>query len=352
MSNNSPISSAEAVALFGDLAASRGLLLAVSGGPDSTALLWLAARWRKALKRKPTLMAVTVDHGLRRESKREAADAGRLAKTLGVAHRIVRWTGVKPASGIQQAARQARYALLVAAARTAGATHILTAHTLDDQAETVLMRMARGSGIGGLGGIARTSQIDGLVLVRPFLDIPKARLVATLKAAKIPYAEDPSNTDPRFTRARLRPLLARLAQEGLDAHRLATLARRLRRADAAIEAEVDRVMAASVATGEAGAGLSAADFARLPAEVALRILGRLVTRWGNEGPVELGKLEALAAAVLSAAARPSGTPFRRTLAGALVTVAGSDLRVEQAPPRRSRPLTTRRKAAVKRQKAR
>jgi tRNA(Ile)-lysidine synthase len=352
VSNNSPISADEADALFGDLAASSGLLLAVSGGPDSTALLWLAARWRRKLKTKPKLVAVTVDHGLRKESKREAAAVGRLAKTLGVAHRVVTWTGAKPSSGIQQAARQARYALLARAAKKAGVTHILTAHTLDDQAETVLMRMARGSGISGLGGMARTSGLGGLVLARPFLDIPKARLVATVTAAKIPYAEDPSNTDPRFTRARLRPLLARLAQEGLDAYRFALLARRLRRADAAIETEVDRAMAALDVKDDAPARLPAADFARLPPEVALRLLGRLVTRWGNEGPVELGKLEALAAAALLAAAQPQKTPFRRTLAGALVTVAGLELQVERAPPRRPQSLTTRRKVAARRRKTR
>ena len=154
--DQSPISADEAAALFGDLAGASGLLLAVSGGPDSTALLFLAARWRK--KSKAKLTAVTVDHGLRKEARREAAAVGKLARTLGVPHRIVKWSGSKPKSGIQQAARKARYALLASAAKKAGASHILTAHTLDDQAETVLMRMARGSGIGGLGGMARRSR--------------------------------------------------------------------------------------------------------------------------------------------------------------------------------------------------
>ena len=352
--DQSPISSDEAASLFGDLAAASGLLLAVSGGPDSTALLFLAARWRK--KSKAKLTAVTVDHGLRKEAKSEAAAVGRLARKLGVPHRVVKWTGKKPKSGIQQAARTARYALLAAAAKKAGASHIVTAHTLDDQAETVLMRMARGSGIGGLGGIARKSRLEGLTLVRPLLDVPKTRLIATCKSAKFRFADDPSNFDPKFTRARLRPLMAVLAAEGLDARRLSALARRLRRADAAIEAVAERAAAQWPET-EGATVIPAAGFVSLPAEVALRLLGRSVSRHASEGPVELGKLEALMAAVLPAASdsaeRPARTPLRRTLAGALITVARDELRVETAPSRRaSRSLTKRPAAAPARAKTR
>src|SRR5690349_18263174 len=205
-------------------------MLAVSGGPDSTALMVLAARWRDSLKTKPKLIAITVDHGLRKESRQEAAAVARLARKLKIAHRILLWRGRKPATGLQQAARAARYRLLGEAARKAKAAHILTAHTLDDQAETVLIRMSRGSGITGLGAMARLSALphDGqcaITLVRPLLDMPKARLVATLRTTEIPYADDPSNRDPRFTRARLRAMMGTLAEEGLDASRLAQLAR-------------------------------------------------------------------------------------------------------------------------------
>ena len=341
------VSATEAKKFFFDLESSPGLLLAVSGGPDSTALLFLAARWAKSLKKKPQLIAATVDHGLREESKREAADVAKLAGKLGLPHRTLNWTGKKPKSGIQQSARQARYALLTEAAKRAGATHIVTAHTLDDQAETVLMRMARGSGISGLAGMARRSRLDGLVLVRPFLDIPKARLVATLKAAKISYAEDASNTDPKYTRARLRPLMTSLVPEGLDARRLAVLAARLRRADAALEAETERVIADLPAEmAEQGAiTLPAANFAKLPSEIALRVLGRAVAKRATEGPVELGKLEALLAAVVSAAQKRQKPPFRRTLAGALVSASGEKISVEAAPARKkpaaASPLTKR-----------
>src|SRR5882724_321012 len=144
--DHSAISAQHAKTLFAGWRAAPALVLAVSGGPDSIALMWLAARWRRALKRGPRLIAVTVDHGLRREAAREARDVKRLAKALDLPHRTLRWRGGKPQTGVPAAARDARYRLLAEAARASGATHILTAHTRDDQAETLLMRMLRGSG--------------------------------------------------------------------------------------------------------------------------------------------------------------------------------------------------------------
>jgi len=349
-----PVAAAEANALFAGLASAPALLLAVSGGPDSTALLVLAARWRAGLRRGPQLIAVTVDHALRAGSAREAHAAKQLASRLRIRHRTMRWTGAKPATGLQEAARAARYRLLAVAARAAGAGHVLTAHTLDDQAETVLLRMARGSGMTGLAAMARESILiepdlpasarraraagtAPLLLVRPLLDVPKARLIATLAAGRIPFCDDPSNVDPRFTRARLRELMPVLAAEGLDAKRLALLARRLRRAEAAIELAV--CIAAGAVSGAAwtdGAPvlLDAEKFIRLPAEVALRVLGRAIVHAAGELPLRLGRLEAL----YDTLAASNGAPLRhnrvrRTLAGALITLEGGGLTIERAPPR-------------------
>ena len=333
----------DARALFGGLENLRGLLLAVSGGSDSTALLVLAARWVKQLKPAPKLTAVTVDHGLRAESAREAAAVKRLARQLGVPHRTVRWRGKKPKSGLQEAARNARYRLLATEAMRAGCEHILTAHTIDDQAETVLFRLARGSGLTGLAAMAPAVPLHGsgatvLFLVRPLLGVSKARLAATLKSAGIAHSEDPSNRDPRFTRTRLRALMPHLAGEGLDAKNLSRLASRVRRAEATIEFAVAAARAA-LAPGPWPKGgpvvFETAQFADLPSEVALRLLGRAVAQAGNEGPVELGKLEALYDAL-----RKAPAPLRRTLAGALVTLGRQHLTVEQAPLRRA--FTTRR----------
>ena len=230
----------EAGALFFGLENSRGLILAVSGGADSTALLVLAARWAKRLKHPPKLVAVTIDHGLRAEAAREAAAVRRLARRLGVAHRTLRWQGRKPGTGLQEAARNARYRLLAQAAASAGYVHILTAHTMDDKAETVLFRLARGSGLVGLSGMAPVAPLPlgedrTVFLLRPLLRVPKARLLATLQAEGIAHSEDPSNRDPRFTRVRLRSLMPDLAREGLSAPGLSRFAARMRRADGAYE---------------------------------------------------------------------------------------------------------------------
>ncbi|MGD0023808.1 MAG: ATP-binding protein, partial [Xanthobacteraceae bacterium] len=206
------------------------------------------------------------------------------------------------------------------------------------QAETVLFRLARGSGLAGLAGMAATSLLPASVgseifLVRPLLRIPKSRLVATLQAAGIAYSEDPTNSDPRFARARLRTLMPALAREGLDARGLARLAARMRRADATIEFAVGAARAALAPGPWRRRGpivFESARFAELPAEVGLRLLGRAIAHTGDEGPVELAKLEALYDALRQAPPR-----LRRTLAGALITLAGDRLSVERAPARRA-----------------
>lgn len=335
----SPIPALEAKRLFSDWKASSTLVLAVSGGPDSVALMWLAARWRRAMRRGPDLVAVTVDHALRREAAREARQVKQLAKSLGVLHRTLRWTGPKPATGLPAAARAARYALLGKAARSLGARHILTGHTLDDQAETVLMRLSRGSGIAGLSAMSRETTRDGFILVRPLLNVPKARLMATLKKARIDYAEDPTNGDLSFTRPRFRALMPALAEEGCDARNLARLASRLMRANTALELLVDgaeRFLALQDAAAPRP-GFRTAAFTVLSEEIKVRLLQRMIDRAGCEGSAELGKVEALLSALESAANdADSGRRIllRRTLAGALVTLTSERISIEPAPPRR------------------
>ena len=353
------VGEAEADALFADIAAEPALVLAISGGPDSTALLYLMARWCAARRPAPHLLAVSIDHGLRPEARREAAAVKRLSEKLGVEHRTMRWRGAKPSTGILEAARVARYRLLRAAAHRAKARCVLTAHTLDDQAETVLFRIARGSGLAGICGMARSVPIDNLaagfgqpidaardaerskrsrrvVVVRPLLEVPKGRLIATLREAGIAYADDPSNVDPRFARSRLRKLMPALADEGLTPQCLVRLARRVRRSEAAHEAVVDwAARRLGLTTDTRRVAVSSADWSEFPAEIALRLLGRAIGTIGTEGPVEFGKLEALGEA-LNAAVAGNIPRFRRTLAGAMVSLQKNCIVIDQAPARRSK----------------
>ena len=359
-----PISARDAKRLFADWKAAPAIVLAVSGGPDSIALMWLAARWRRALVRGPRLIAVTVDHGLRDEAAAEAREVGRLARSLDLPHRTLRWTGPKPKTGLPAAARAARYRLLAQAAQAARATHILTAHTRDDQAETLLMRLLRGSGIAGLAAMARETEREGVLLARPLLNVPKSQLIATLQRAKIGFADDPTNRDASFTRPRIRTLLPALAAEGGDARNLARLAARLARANAAVEILADgaeRYLALRDRQSPQGGGrnfdaqifdaqifdakvFDARAFAAMPEEIRLRLLLRAISRFGHEGPAELGKVEALLAALdrATAESRPktgrSGQKQRlkQTLAGALISLIDGRIRVEPAPARRLR----------------
>jgi tRNA(Ile)-lysidine synthase len=265
---------------------------------------------------------------------------------LKVGHVTLRWRGRKPKTGIQEAARNARYRLLSEEAHRQNAMHVLTAHTLDDQAETVLFRMARGSGVTGLAGMR---WMDGIPVagarpahvVRPLLGFPKARLIATLKAAKVPYVIDPSNADPRFTRPRLRALMPLLAREGLTAERFGRLARRAERVEEALFAALnDAQMALCPGLWTEGDPLSAdaEAFVDLPEEIGLRLLGRMIAFAGQQGGAELAQLEALYSELEAIApnVRTGGEtqPVRRNLAGALVTLSMTELTVEREPPRR------------------
>jgi tRNA(Ile)-lysidine synthase len=331
-----PVSASEAAALFAEYKTLPVLVVAVSGGPDSTALLWLLARWRARLKTGPSLVAVTVDHGLRKGSAAEARAVAKLAAALGIAHRTLRWRGEKPRTGLAAAARDARYRLLRDAALKAAARVIVTAHTQDDQAETLLMRMARGSGIAGLSAMSRVSWRNDVIVARPLLDVPKARLVATLAQARITFATDPTNADAAFTRPRLRALMPALAEEGCDARTLARLAARTARANAALDAVVRAAAQTLMAEQTDGAlALARHGFATAPEEIRLRLLMTLIARLGHEGPVELGKAEVLLGDLDAALAASPPIPWRRTLAGAVVTLKPGHVLIARAPARRA-----------------
>ena len=338
-----PITASEADALFAPWCEAPTLIVAVSGGPDSVALLWLLARWRRALQDGPYLIAATVDHGLRSESASEARAVKRLATSLGIPHVTKRWRGDKPKAGLPAAARATRYDLLAQVARQYKAHHIITAHTQDDQAETLLMRLVRGSGLVGLKAMTpetdRETVRGPMTIVRPLLTIPKARLIATLADAKIAFADDPTNRDAAYTRPRLRAVLPALAAEGLTADALARLAKRLQRADSALDKAT--IAATQKITLPDAAGYDAALFASLPEEIRLRLLQNAIAGVGHDRQAdfskiaELSQIEVLLTAIDTAPPPGrNGLRLRRTLAGALVTLTATRLAVVAAPLRR------------------
>jgi tRNA(Ile)-lysidine synthase len=312
------------------------LLVALSGGPDSLALLVVAAAWA-AEDPARRVLAATVDHGLRPASAAEATACARMSASLGIGHETLVWEGPKPATGVQAAARKARYGLLTEAALRLGATHLATAHHADDQAETVLMRLAAGSGIGGLGGMRAISHLGGIIVVRPFLGLRKAALASICADRSLTPLDDPSNGAQRFSRGRLRKVMPHLEAEGLTVERLTRLARRAAAADEALEIiaaqrlnEIMDRLSADVLGLRWGLLLTA------PEELQVRVLRQAMASRESE-TAQPARLEALEQLVgdIGVAAR-DGQGLRRTLAGRMLTFTpDGTLVIGKAPPRRT-----------------
>lgn len=268
------------MAPFGPFERAPVVAVAVSGGPDSMALCSLADGWARG--RGGRVQALTVDHGLRPESADEAACIAGWLGGLGIGHAVLSWRGSKPASGIQAAARAARYRLLDEWCRAAGVLHLLLAHHQDDQAETLLLRLERGSGLDGLAAMAGAVERPGPRLLRPLLGVPGGRLRATLEARGLPWVEDPSNHDRRFARVRLRQLMPALADQGVGAGRLGRTASALGRARSIMDAAVASFLAGAVTPHPAGfCWLDAERYGAAPDEIARRALTRLLLCLGG-----------------------------------------------------------------------
>lgn len=327
------ISPERIAALFAPLGCARSLLLAVSGGPDSTALLLMAARWAEQ-PRRPAVAAATVDHAMRQGSRAEAEAVGALARRLGLAHHLIEWRGPKPRSRIQEQAREARYQLLGACAQQIGADVLVTAHHADDQAETVIFRLLRGSGIGGLRGMEDAVTQGRLRLARPLLGLRKAELTAFCEACGEPFARDPSNDDPRFARTHLRRLTGLLAAEGLGVDEIVRLSRRAARME---EAVVAQAKAAAERLGWASAA-STRDGAALldePPEIVQRLLAAEIARVGGKPrrQIRLEAVEALTQGLRQA--RAQNKALRANVGGASVRLsANGALTVGPETPRR------------------
>lgn len=216
-------------------ATGQAFAVAVSGGPDSMALLYLLVRWAQGSD--AHIHALIVDHGLRAESAREAEQVSQsISKLQAVKPVVLRWGGEKPHARILEAARDARYALMAEYMAAHNVRHLFVAHHQDDQAETVLIRLSKGSGLDGLAGMTGAQQLqNGIFLLRPLLDVPKQALISFCETEGVVFVKDPTNENPAYMRPRLRRARTVLEEEGLTPKRLSTTALRMARARAALD---------------------------------------------------------------------------------------------------------------------
>jgi len=288
--------------------------LAVSGGGDSVALLLLAVDAGQQVR------AVTVDHGLRPEAAAEAAWVGRLCARLGVPHDTLQWQGWTGAGNLQDQARRARLSLIADWAMAAGLGAVALGHTQDDQAETVLMRLARRAGVDGLSAMSDRRRAQGMTWLRPLLSVSRDDLRAFLRARGQEWIEDPSNDALRFDRVKARRALTALAPLGLTAAVLAGVADQMRTARSALDHQTEAA-ARQIARIEGGdVVMDRAGFEGLPAEIRRRLL---VGALGWIGSADYGPRAASVQALLTAVAAGRGG----TLAGCRVTLRPSTLRV-------------------------
>ncbi|MHA6297077.1 tRNA lysidine(34) synthetase TilS [Devosia sp. CAU 1758] len=316
--------------LFAPAATHKSLGLAVSGGPDSLALMLLAQRWAAGLQTLPRIIVYSVDHGLRPEASAEVGMVMDIAVRLGLAARGLVWTGDKPESGLQEAARQARYRLIGAAMAEDGASLLLTAHHRADQAETVLMRLAHGSGIEGLKAMTPLSRVEGVEVFRPLLDVEPAGLHLLVQEAGLTPALDPSNDDIAYERVRWRKLLPVLAAEGLDSAALARFSARMGEADAALNQMAEAAFAELVSLDGFGAANVPRDaFRALSPAIGRRLLHRVLNIvGGRQKPRALGQVERLYDKIVE-----DDLPCSTTLLGAVVRLKGTALTLSREPGR-------------------
>lgn len=316
--------------LFAGIAGEAAVGLAVSGGADSLALMVLAQRWASARAGAPRLHVYSVDHGLRPEAGDEVAMVLAAAQALGLGAKGLQWLEAKPLTGLSEAARQARYRLMAAEMARDGATVLLTGHHRNDQAETVLMRMAHSSGIEGLRGMARFAEVEGVRVHRPLLNLDPAALRAVVEGAGLMPAQDPSNDDEAYERVRWRKTMPQLSALGLDAVTLAVFAERMGEADAAIAQMAAGCFDEMVRLDGFGAArLELASLLALSPAISTRLLGRVLNIvGGRQKPRALGQVERLRESVAS-----NQIPKSTTVLGCVVRIKDDALVVAREPGR-------------------
>jgi tRNA(Ile)-lysidine synthase len=274
----------------------------VSGGADSVSLLFLLAGWAADTGRQAPV-ALTVDHGLQPGSQRLAEDVAARVRSLGLTAHVLQWNGRKPRADIERAAREARYRLMAAWCRKHGIRCLFVAHSMDDQAETFLLRLMRGSGVDGLAAMARVARYpapdcENLLLARPLLTVPRAKLRGYLRSRGETWLEDGMNADRRFARVRLRDSWPALREMGFSSERIASAARHLARARLALERDARDLLDRASRFDGRTVWLDGEAIAAAPDEIGLRVLAQaLMQVSGQAYRPRFERLERLIAAV-------------------------------------------------------
>ena len=267
------------------------LAVAVSGGSDSMALALLAHAWAEA--RGGQVTAITIDHGLRAGSDREAAQVNTWMQARGIDHEVLAWTGPKPVTGRQRRARDARYALIDSCCQRLQILHVLLGHTADDQAETYQMRMLHKSRSDGLAGMPAVRELDHCRILRPLLGISREGLRSMLRADGQDWIDDPSNVDSRFERIKVRRLIA---QGSLSAEALIAAATDYGYMRADVESATDQFFAHHARLHPAGfLNLDRGPLTDVDCDMATRAVGRAIATIGGRWHI------------------PSSQPLRRVL---------------------------------------
>lgn len=320
--------------------------IALSGGGDSVALMLLSADWLREHGKEPGANAVLiVDHALRVGSAKEAALVAEWATRAGFKAHILNWRGSKPRSDIEAEARNARYALLGGCCRQRGIGQLLVAHTRDDQAETFLLRLGRGSGVDGLSAMRPRAAFplkgyDEIELIRPLLAVGRSELRDFLVGRGTDWLEDPMNADSRFARTRVRELLPQLQSAGVSTSRISQAAAHLARAREALDEETRAFLERHSRVGSRSFLLDGRALKLIPREIGLRALSVSLMRVGGaQYRPRFERLEQLYEGLISGSFTQA-----RTLSGCRVGLAAkaeqafgpATLEIRREGPRKSR----------------